>query len=174
MIDDEKIVDLGNLWLINGNRFTKEFCKGDLDTAKKYAETLIDCFDCVDCMNCVNCNHCAGCDSCKDCEHCSFCASCKECSHCRNCNHCDKCAYCTLCNDCAECNRCENCSFYYRYTNYSAIYSNQPINTNMQSQQLAVPDFYNNSVIPEGFYDRAAIKNDGVRSAFQPIESSNK
>ena len=174
MIDDEKIVDLGESWIISSNRFTKEFCKNDLDIAKKYAETLIDCFDCVDCRNCVNCNHCARCDGCKDCEHCIFCTSCKECSHCRSCNHCDKCVYCTLCNDCAECNYCDKCHSYNKYANYSAIYSNQHINTNMQSQQNHFLSDTCNNVIPEGFYDRAAIKNDGVRSAFQPIESSNK
>lgn len=91
MNDDKKIVDLGNLWLINGNYFTKEFCKGDLDLAKKYAETLIDCFDCVDCRNCVNCNHCARCDGCKDCEHCISCISCDRCLYCFDCVNCSEC-----------------------------------------------------------------------------------
>ena len=91
MIDDEKIVDLGNLWLINGNYFTKELYNGNENKAKQHAETLINCFGCVDCVNCVNCNHCVGCGGCKDCEHC------------QNCNNCDKCSYCIMCNDCSGC-----------------------------------------------------------------------
>lgn len=90
-MSDEIIIDLGNVWIINGNRFTKALYGDDIETAKQYAKTLINCFDCMDCANCINCNHCVGCNNCKDCEHCFAC------------NNCDKCAYCSNCNDCSEC-----------------------------------------------------------------------
>lgn len=90
-MSNENIIDLGNSWLVNGNRFNKIFCGDDIEKVKQYAKTLINCFDCVDCVNCINCNHCVGCNNCKDCEHCFAC------------NNCDKCAYCSNCNDCSEC-----------------------------------------------------------------------
>lgn len=93
MSDDSKIIEFETQWLINGNYFTKALCNNDLELAKKYAETLINCFGCVDCVNCKNCSHCVGCSGCKDCEHC------------QGCNYCDKCSYCI---DCKECSGCEN------------------------------------------------------------------
>lgn len=90
-MNDENIIDLGNVWIINRNRFTKALYDNNIEIAKKYAETLINCFDCMDCVNCINCNHCRKCDGCKDCEYCEQCNACGGCSYCIECIYCNGC-----------------------------------------------------------------------------------
>lgn len=89
--EQNKYLLVNGLWLIDGNYFSKEFCKNDIKLAEQYSKTLLNCFGCVDCRNCVNCNHCVGCNNCKDCEHSS------------SCNNCDKCSYCISCTNCSGC-----------------------------------------------------------------------
>lgn len=182
MIDDDRIIKFETHWLVNGNIFTKDFCKGDIEVAKQYAETLDNCFACVNCINCVNCNHCIACDNCrncdycqccnqcyqcsyctecngcKDCKHCQRCNSCEECHHCFNCLHCNKCVYCYGCNECMECNFCSNCYMYSKSSNYSVPYNMQYTNT----QPQPIPPFNFNSE----HFRNAAINSDAINKMF--------
>lgn len=165
MIDNDKIIEFETHWLINGNIFTKDFCKGDIELAKRYAETLDNCFACVNCINCVNCSNCTECNDCKDCKHCKGCNSCEECHHCFNCLHCNKCVYCYGCNECMECNSCSNCSMYSKSSNYSTPYNMQY--TNIQLQPQPQPPLGFNSE----HFRNAAINSDIVGKMFSREEN---
>lgn len=163
MIDDNRIIEFETQWLINGNIFTKDFCNGNIEVAKQYAETLDNCFACVNCINCVNCSNCVECNDCKDCKHCQKCNSCEECHHCFNCLHCNKCVYCYGCNECMECNSCSNCSMHSKNSNYSATYNIQYTNT----QSQPIPPFNFNSE----HFRNAAINSDAINKMFIRKES---
>lgn len=80
-VSESEVIELSDgTWLINGNCFTKAFCK-DEKIAKQYAKTLVNCFGCIDCINCVNCNQCINCSHCRSCDYCQNCIHCSTCNY---------------------------------------------------------------------------------------------